>query len=65
MQRSNDSKPVSVMIPLDIDYSKLLREAAEASGRTLRAEARLRLEASLKHFSSLADIENSVPRTDK
>lgn len=65
MSKSTEGKPVIVQIVLGRDDSELLRQAAKASGRAIRAEAKLRLEASLKHFSSIADIENSVPRTDK
>lgn len=55
---------MQVVIRLDEKYSEMLRKTSADSKRSYTAEARLRLEASLTHYSSIADVQNTVFRKD-
>lgn len=47
---------VFITIKISSDANKILTQAAEKSGRTKKAELRLRVESNLKYIESITDI---------
>ena len=49
--------PVFITIKLSSKANKFLTQAAEKSGRTKKAELRLRVDSNLKHIESIIDVD--------
>ncbi len=56
---SNNNKYEAVYITIKIssEANKILTQAAEKSGRTKKAELRLRVDSNLKYIESIVDID--------
>ncbi len=49
--------PVFITIKISSEANQLLIQAAEKSGRTKKAELRLRVDSNLKYIESIVDID--------
>lgn len=54
---NNEYGPVFITIKISSEVNKLLTQAAEKSGRTKKAELRLRVDSNLKYIESIIDAD--------